>query len=365
MSQGKSYKELVDEQCSHSRPFTEPQILCPNCGCLSPVGTRKCDCGYKLRPSSTPYVITALVVVLLLAFSIGLIASGWSPRSDVTLAVPTPTAAPPSEPEPEPTLAPEPVYDFEPLSESATKYIYYQGDVYHHSRECPAFDVNMHFSYDRVHTLSCDHLKQSPCSVCVKKSRFKLTEITNLFYQNGMFHASRACDVFSSLTPFTAAPVYNGLLDVCMRVNYDYFPCPECIDFDEIDVQNGDVINDTEENCLSTLTISAPQDKSCYVYLFSLNETDAWSALTRDECISFYVEKGQTVTVKVPLGKYEIYYACGDSWYGYVFLFGFSTTYHKVNNTYFFYNEGYSSLNISTEESRENSTTIIPYNEFP
>lgn len=333
MSQGKSYKEFVDEQCSHSRPFTEPQILCPNCGCLSPVGTKKCDCGYKLRPSSTPYVITALVVVLLLAFSIGLIASGWSPRSDVTLAVPTPTAAPPSEPEPEPTLAPEPVYDFEPLSESATEYIYYQGDIYHHSRECPAFDVNMHFSYDRVHTLSGDYLKQSPCSVCVKKSRFKLTEITNLFYQGDKFHASRACAGFNSSKPFSASRLSDG-------VDYNFSPCLDCIVYNPVSVNNGQLICTPSEECLAPFSVTAPKDSACYVYMKCINSASSNAWATYDSHTSFYLSPGSSFSLDVPLGTYEIYYACGVDWYGARFLFGVDTTYSKCEGTFRFYDDG-------------------------
>lgn len=49
----------------------EVLLLCPSCGSLSPYGTKNCDCGYRLKRSSAPYVIIAVVVIALLLVSVG------------------------------------------------------------------------------------------------------------------------------------------------------------------------------------------------------------------------------------------------------------------------------------------------------
>jgi hypothetical protein len=43
------------------------------------------------------------------------------------------------------------------------------------------------------------------------------------------------------------------------------------------------------------------------------------------------LRSGETASIKVPLGSYEIRYAAGKTWYGYEYLFGPGTSYYKAD----------------------------------
>ena len=49
------------------------------------------------------------------------------------------------------------------------------------------------------------------------------------------------------------------------------------------------------------------------------------------ECISFFVRSGETVTIGVPAEYLYVYFASGDTWYGYGegLMFGENTVYSK------------------------------------
>lgn len=57
---------------------------------------------------------------------------------------------------------------------------------------------------------------------------------------------------------------------------------------------------------------------------------------SRNEVMSFYVRGGQPLTVKVPLGTYELKYAAGSKWYGQKYKFGPDTIYSRANETFRF-----------------------------
>jgi len=48
------------------------------------------------------------------------------------------------------------------------------------------------------------------------------------------------------------------------------------------------------------------------------------------------VRAGTTVKVDVPIGSYEVRYACGKTWYGYDKLFGPDTVYSKADQLFDF-----------------------------
>jgi hypothetical protein len=54
----------------------------------------------------------------------------------------------------------------------------------------------------------------------------------------------------------------------------------------------------------------------------------------------FFVRSGQTVTVRVPIGVYELRYAAGEKWYGEEYLFGPETAYRKADEQFDFRAEG-------------------------
>ena len=98
----------------------QPMILCPKCGSLSPMGTRQCACGYRLKSSATPYVVAFSLIAALLLFSVAwfsynLGASSITSANEVEKPVSTvaPTSPPKATPAPtntpKPTAAPDPL----------------------------------------------------------------------------------------------------------------------------------------------------------------------------------------------------------------------------------------------------------------
>ncbi len=64
-------------------------------------------------------------------------------------------------------------------------------------------------------------------------------------------------------------------------------------------------------------------------------------AYSNDTVMEIFVHGGQSVSVEVPLGDYEVRYAFGQDWYGYDYLFGEDTTYSKADKILNFQNNGY------------------------
>jgi hypothetical protein len=63
-------------------------------------------------------------------------------------------------------------------------------------------------------------------------------------------------------------------------------------------------------------------------------------ARTKSPVLTVFVVGGTTVNVDVPLGTYEVRYTCGDSWYGYQYLFGDSGSYSKADDLFAFTQSG-------------------------
>jgi len=59
-------------------------------------------------------------------------------------------------------------------------------------------------------------------------------------------------------------------------------------------------------------------------------------AFTNAPVLDVFVCSGTKVNIDVPLGTFEIRYACGDSWYGYEHLFGPDTSYSKAEKKFKF-----------------------------
>lgn len=57
---------------------------------------------------------------------------------------------------------------------------------------------------------------------------------------------------------------------------------------------------------------------------------------TGAEVMSFYVRGGQSLTVNVPVGTYELKYAAGQTWYGPAHKFGPDTAYAKADEPFYF-----------------------------
>lgn len=84
--------------------------------------------------------------------------------------------------------------------------------------------------------------------------------------------------------------------------------------------QTGTILYDNTYNTDSQITIFASDSSACVV---KLKTSDG------EDCLSFYVRAGEDVSVSVPAEELYVYFAFGDSWYGYDYLFGDETSYSK------------------------------------
>lgn len=62
---------------------------------------------------------------------------------------------------------------------------------------------------------------------------------------------------------------------------------------------------------------------------------------TGEDVSTIYIRGGDTVSIEVPLGTYEIKYASGETWYGDQKLFGTQTSYSKADELFTFSDTGY------------------------
>jgi len=65
------------------------------------------------------------------------------------------------------------------------------------------------------------------------------------------------------------------------------------------------------------------------------------STYSQQPIMTVFVRGGNTISIQVPLGTYEIKYASGKKWYGYEHIFGTETGYSKADKTFTFENTGY------------------------
>jgi len=60
----------------------------------------------------------------------------------------------------------------------------------------------------------------------------------------------------------------------------------------------------------------------------------------REPILLGFIRSGETLTTKVPLGKYDLKYATGKNWYGKRYLFGPNTMYSQADKILHFYESG-------------------------
>lgn len=207
---------------------SEPKILCPNCGRLSPMGTKKCDCGCQLKRSSAPYVMTGVVVALLLMLSVWLIVSA-------------PNAA--------------------KTNDSSSLY-------------------------DGTNSVSKEEFLEH------RNEDGDTTEEATKPQQTAT----------PALKPRT--PPDNG-----------YIVLP---------------IGGYDDGGQLTIETQGPE-----IYYIKLRDIH-----TNSIVLSFFVHGGSSVDVRIPFGEYEMSYACGETWYGYQYLFGKDTSYCKAEDTFVFERNG-------------------------
>lgn len=82
-----------------------------------------------------------------------------------------------------------------------------------------------------------------------------------------------------------------------------------------------------------------------------------------------FIRSGMTFETDVPLGRYEVYYATGDAWYGEEELFGPDTRYYKCDDTFDFTqdSEGYNgwTLTLTAVYGGNLDTDLVDESDFP
>ncbi len=84
--------------------------------------------------------------------------------------------------------------------------------------------------------------------------------------------------------------------------------------------ENGEVFIGENLYRYSGLTILSSSAQSYYIKMKDRDGVDVFS---------FFVRAGETVTIDVPGGYYQVFFACGNDWYGTEYLFGNETAYSK------------------------------------
>ncbi len=99
--------------------------------------------------------------------------------------------------------------------------------------------------------------------------------------------------------------------------------------------------NISSEN-VAPLEIIIPKEetKSYYIKLINIK--------TDNTAMTMFIRKGESLDILVPLGSYELRYACGENWYGEEYLFGKNTEYYKTDDTFDFTEdkEGYNGWTV-------------------
>lgn len=126
--------------------------------------------------------------------------------------------------------------------------------------------------------------------------------------------------------------------------------------------KNGQIIKSPyTSNRPCPLEIVVTGDFGYYVYLDCIGD--------ESKDMSFMVTPDSTAEVDVPLGTYEIYYACGYTWYGTTHKFGSKTVYNKCDGTFRFYEDGeyYQgyTLELYLQSNGNLDTDEIPESQFP
>lgn len=113
----------------------------------------------------------------------------------------------------------------------------------------------------------------------------------------------------------------------------------------------------TKKPCIAPFSIITAKGNNYYVKLVDTK--------TNTDIITAFVLGGTTVELDVPLGTYEVRYASGDLWYGYIDLFGPTTVFSKADKTFTFEkvgNEisGYSITLYQVHNGNLSTSNILP-----
>lgn len=143
-----------------------------------------------------------------------------------------------------------------------------------------------------------------------------------------------------------------------------------------VPIENGQIVCPPNGEAVAPLSVSTKGNENFYILLtkppVTVTEKSTGRTTTfqniRDN-ISFYICAGESAEILVPLGKYLIYYATGNTWYGKKSLFGDDTSYYQCDGTFDFYADGdyymgYT-LELYPQIDGNLETSPIPATDFP
>ncbi|NMC57384.1 MAG: hypothetical protein GYA50_09215, partial [Eubacteriaceae bacterium] len=94
--------------------------------------------------------------------------------------------------------------------------------------------------------------------------------------------------------------------------------------------QTGIIAENASGKNVAPLEIIIPKDETDSYYIKLVNiKTDKTD-------MAMFIRAGESLDILVPLGSYELRYACGEKWYGEEYLFGKNTEYYKTDDTFDF-----------------------------
>lgn len=137
---------------------------------------------------------------------------------------------------------------------------------------------------------------------------------------------------------------FVGTLDMTEEAEYDAQLTTQPIP------ATGTILSGKEYFNQSEIQITAPKNHDCVVSLKNVSGV---------ERVTFYVRKDETVTVGVPADQLYVYFAIGDTWYGYGegLMFGKGTEYSKDASLKDFYTYTWEYVLQSTSNGNFSETT--------
>lgn len=97
-----------------------------------------------------------------------------------------------------------------------------------------------------------------------------------------------------------------------------------------VKITNGQIVTAPDGDRIAPLEIKSSGNDNYYIVLSPVD-----FEARRNGAMSFYLS-GKKLETDVPIGEYEIYCACGDTWYGTEHKFGAYTSYFKFDDTFEF-----------------------------
>lgn len=140
----------------------------------------------------------------------------------------------------------------------------------------------------------------------------------------------------------------------------------ENVNLSPVLVGNGNILKNPLDERLAPLRVTVPSDGGdFYIYLKDIDNASGKNDM------AFYIKSGQSVELDVPLGRYELFYCTGYTWYGEKNKFGPDTIYVKSDTVLNFHidyeNQQYSgySIDLRTVSYGNMQSKEINANSFP